>query len=71
MTIRVVLADDQDLVRGSFALLVNSVPDMAVGCPTSMASTPPREVLRLNATGLTDLEIAGHLTVSPPARAVG
>jgi hypothetical protein len=25
-----------------------------------------REVLTLNATGLTDQEIAGHLTVSPP-----
>lgn len=30
MTIRVVLADDQDLVRGSFALLVSSARDMAV-----------------------------------------
>jgi DNA-binding NarL/FixJ family response regulator len=30
MTIRVVLADDQSLVRGAFALLVNSAPDMTV-----------------------------------------
>lgn len=30
MTIRVLLADDQDLVRGSFALLVESVSDMVV-----------------------------------------
>lgn len=30
MTIRVVLADDQRLVRGAFALLIGSVPDMTV-----------------------------------------
>ncbi|GIG92087.1 response regulator [Plantactinospora endophytica] len=30
MTIRVLLADDQALVRGAFALLVNSAPDMLV-----------------------------------------
>ena len=30
MTIRVVLADDQNLLRATFALLINSAPDLEV-----------------------------------------
>ena len=40
--IRVVIADDQELVRAGFAMVIGSQPDMAVAARLAMARKPWR-----------------------------
>lgn len=74
MTVRVLLADDQDLVRGAFALLVNSAPDLTVvgeaatgqeAVDLSRVARPDVVVMDIRMPGLDGIEATRQIAADP------
>ncbi len=78
MTIRVLVADDQALVRGSFRLLVDSAPDLrtvgeaatgAEAVELARRERPDVVLMDIRMPGMDGIEATRRITAGPPAGA--
>ncbi len=79
MTIRVVVADDQALVRGSFRLLVDTAPDLttigeaatgAEAVDLARREKPDIVLMDIRMPGMDGIEATGQITAAPETSAV-